>query len=91
MVLDYPVILNSTYSLAPRYGSVPVMHSQRRFCLQGGLNARRRAGKIVRGIEATHMLFNVLAKRYKDRDGGYTRILRTRRRLNDRAQMAFIE
>ena len=58
---------------------------------QGGLTARRKAARIVRGIEATHMLFNVLAKRYKDRDGGYTRILRTRRRPNDAAQMAFIE
>jgi large subunit ribosomal protein L17 len=36
-------------------------------------------------------LFGELADRYKERDGGYTRILRTRRRPNDAAQMAFIE
>lgn len=38
-----------------------------------------------------HKLFGELADRYKERDGGYTRILRTRRRPNDAAQMAFIE
>ena len=36
-------------------------------------------------------LFGELAERYKGRDGGYTRILRTRQRTNDAAQMAFIE
>ena len=45
----------------------------------------------MRTPEATNILFNVLAQRYRDRDGGYTRILRTRKRDNDRAHMAFIE
>lgn len=74
------------------FGSCTEYHIKGMFkCVQGGLNARRKAAKIVRGIEATHMLFKVMAERYKDRDGGYTRILRTRRRQNDAAQMALIE
>ena len=36
-------------------------------------------------------LFGEMAERYNERNGGYTRILRTRRRPNDAAQMAFIE
>ena len=38
-----------------------------------------------------HKLFAEFAQRYKDREGGYTRILQTRRRPNDNAQMAYIE
>ena len=59
--------------------------------MQGGLNAKRKAAAIVRGDEAMHKLFSEYETRYRERDGGYTRILRTRRRQNDSAQMAFIE
>jgi Ribosomal protein L17 len=38
-----------------------------------------------------HKLFTELAERYKHRQGGYTRVLQTRQRSNDAAQMAFIE
>ena len=37
-----------------------------------------------------HKLFTQFAQRYKNREGGYTRILQTRRRPNDSAQMAYI-
>ena len=57
----------------------------------GSLYARRRAAGIVRGDGVLQKLFGELAERYKDRDGGYCRVLRTRRRANDAAQMAFIE
>ena len=46
---------------------------------------------MVRGDEALHKLFTVMAQRYADREGGYTRVLRSRRRTNDAAQMAYIE
>ena len=42
-------------------------------------------------LSAVHFLFEDLAPRYADRSGGYTRVLRTRRREGDRAQMALIE
>ncbi len=38
-----------------------------------------------------HKLFTEFAERYKGRQGGYTRVLQTRRRPNDAAQMAYIE
>lgn len=59
--------------------------------LQGTLHARRHAAAVVRGNDVVQKLFGEMADRYRDRDGGYTRILRTRRRPNDAAQMAFIE
>ena len=40
---------------------------------------------------AVHKLFTVMADRYRDREGGYTRILRSRIRQGDVAQMAYIE
>ncbi|CAK0762295.1 hypothetical protein CVIRNUC_002943 [Coccomyxa viridis] len=58
---------------------------------EGTLHARRRAAAVVRGKDVLQKLFQQMADRYKDREGGYTRILRTRQRNNDAAHMAFIE
>ena len=58
---------------------------------EGTLASRRRAAGIVRGDGVLKKLFGELSERYKDRNGGYSRVLRTRRRQNDAAQMAFIE
>ncbi len=41
--------------------------------------------------ESTKKLINEIAPEYKDRNGGYTRIIRTRVRRGDAASMAFIE
>lgn len=58
---------------------------------EGSLLARRRAAAVLRGDLELHKLFTILAERYKDRAGGYTRVLRTRIRQGDAAPMAFIE
>ena len=60
-------------------------------CTQDTLHARRKAAALVRGDGVMHKLFTEFAERYRDRSGGYTRILQTRRRPNDCAQMAYIE
>jgi large subunit ribosomal protein L17 len=43
---------------------------------QGTLFARRRAQAVLRSDESIAKVFDVLAPRYKDRAGGYTRVLR---------------
>jgi large subunit ribosomal protein L17 len=57
----------------------------------GRVAAIRQAGKYVRGKDALQKLFGELSEKYHSRNGGYTRIVRTRNRLGDNAEMAIIE
>ena len=57
----------------------------------GTLHSRRRAFSLLTDKEATDKLFATLAGRFVDRQGGYTRIVRTGFRVGDGAEMAIIE
>ena len=52
---------------------------------------RRQAISEMRDLDQTRKLFDVLATRYKDRQGGYTRIIKAGFRYGDNAPMAVIE
>ena len=58
---------------------------------RGNLHARRQALTVLRDTSITAKLFDELAERYKDRPGGYTRVLKAGFRYGDMAPMAVIE
>jgi large subunit ribosomal protein L17 len=58
---------------------------------RGGLHARRQAIAQLRDVAMVKKLFDVLGPRYKERDGGYTRVLKAGFRHGDSAPRAVIE
>ena len=58
---------------------------------RGGLSNRRLAMSRLQDETQLKKLFDVLAERYSDRDGGYTRIIKAGYRASDSAQLAIIE
>ncbi len=58
---------------------------------RGTLHARRQALAFIMDKDVVSKLFSVLAPRYADRNGGYTRIIRTGFRRGDGAELAILE
>jgi large subunit ribosomal protein L17 len=58
---------------------------------RGDLHARRQAISQIRDVVLVRKLFDVLAPRYKERQGGYCRVLKAGFRFGDNAPMAVIE
>ena len=58
---------------------------------RGDLHARRQAMSFIRSKKVVAKLFEQISEQFKERHGGYTRILRTGVRLGDAASMAIIE
>jgi len=54
-------------------------------------NAHRAVFALLQNKEATKKLINEIAPKYKDINGGYTRVIKTRTRRGDAAPMAIIE
>lgn len=65
---------------------------------RGDLHARRQAASYVRNVTdkktgktAVQILFDEVGPKYADRNGGYTRVIKTGNRRGDNAPMAIIE
>ena len=75
-----------------------VMDSLVTLAKNGDLHARRQAATYVRkdvvddhGTTALQKLFNEMGPAYADRNGGYTRVIKTRIRRGDAAPMAIVQ
>ena len=69
----------------------PLAEKMVTFGKNGSLHARRMALSMLRQKNAVKKLFDEIAPRSADRNGGYTRIVKLGQRKSDSASMAFIE
>ena len=69
----------------------PVVEKLVSLAKKGGLAARRQAIAEMRDVAQVKKLFEVIGPRYKERNGGYTRIMKAGFRYGDSAAMAVIE
>jgi large subunit ribosomal protein L17 len=69
----------------------PVVEKLVSLAKKGGLAARRQAIAEMRDVAMVKKLFDVIGPRYKDRNGGYTRVLKAGYRYGDSAAVAVIE
>ena len=58
---------------------------------KGTLHARRQALETIRSKDVTSKVFDELAERYRERPGGYTRVIKIGQRAGDAAPMSIIE
>lgn len=69
----------------------PVIEKLITLAKRGDLHARRQAAAMLKQDKDVAKLFEVLGPRYKERQGGYTRVLKAGFRYGDMAPMAIIE
>lgn len=69
----------------------PIVEKLITLAKRGDLHARRQAAAQLKEYQYVTKLFDVLGPRYKDRQGGYVRILKAGFRYGDMAPMAIIE
>ena len=69
----------------------PVVEKMITLGKKGGLCNYRRALSFITKEDVANKLFNEIAPKYADRNGGYTRVTRTGPRRGDAAEMAVIE
>lgn len=89
MVAERLVTLGKRHALSVVAAGADAAEQQRRNASR--VAAIRQAARVIRRRDVLQKLFSELGERYQSRPGGYTRIMRTGRRLGDGAEMAIIE
>lgn len=69
----------------------PVVEKMITLAKENTLASRRKALAYVTKEDVVHKLFTEIGPKYADRNGGYTRVIRTGPRRGDAAEMAIIE
>jgi large subunit ribosomal protein L17 len=69
----------------------PLAEKMITFAKRGDIAARREVLRVVTDKGVVHKLFNEIGPKYKERPGGYTRIVKTGFRKGDAAPMALLE
>ena len=69
----------------------PIIEKMITLAKRGDLHARRQAASKLKEDQYVAKLFDILGPRYKDRQGGYVRVLKAGFRYGDMAPMAIIE
>ncbi|MGA7390863.1 MAG: 50S ribosomal protein L17 [Pseudolabrys sp.] len=69
----------------------PIVEKLVTLAKKSGLHARRQAIAEIRDVTQVKKLFDVIGPRYKERNGGYTRIMKAGFRYGDNAAKAVIE
>jgi large subunit ribosomal protein L17 len=69
----------------------PIIEKMITLAKRGDLHARRQAASKLKQDQYVAKLFDILGPRYKDRQGGYVRVLKDGFRYGDMAPMAIIE
>ncbi len=69
----------------------PIVEKLITLAKRGDLHARRQAASQLKEERLVQRLFDILGPRYKDRQGGYIRVLKAGFRYGDMAPMAIIE
>ncbi len=69
----------------------PIVEKLVTLAKKSGLHARRQAIADIRDVAQVKKLFDVIGPRYKERNGGYTRIMKAGFRYGDNAPLAVIE
>lgn len=78
-------------TLAKAKAVKPIVEKMITLGKRGNLADKRRAMAYLYQRKTVHILFDEVAPRFMDRNGGYTRIIKTDFRKGDGAEMAFLE
>ena len=87
------IILNDRVhtTITKAKASKPIVEKMITLGKNGSVHSRRQALAYMMTPESVDRLFGVVAPRYSDRNGGYTRVTRSGARKGDAAEMAYIE